>query len=146
MAKIAGRWVKIEIDDSAAAPQDVSSDLTSVTIPKEYAELDMTGFLDGSDNSVPGMPSSPVEVTGDFNPVATVGLYTVLSGIVGVAAGKTLTIAIGANATPTTGDPEFEGEFYCQKMNISATPKGKVQINASFRPYGSTAPAWGVVS
>jgi hypothetical protein len=77
MAKIAGRWVRIYIDDSGDSPQDVSADVTSVTIPKEYAELDTTGFLDNSDNSIPGMPSSPVEVAGDFNPASN-RLYDVL--------------------------------------------------------------------
>lgn len=146
MAKLAGRFLKVYIDDSSGAAQDVSNDIESVDIPDEYGELDVTGFGEGSDNSMPGMPSFPVEITGMFNPTATTGLFTVLKGIVGGYTARTLTVQVGQNAAPTTGDPEFEGEFWCSKMNVSATPKGKVALTASFRVSGSVAPAWGTVS
>ncbi len=146
MAKLAGRFLKVLIDDSGASPQDVSADIDSVDIPDEYGELDMTGFGEGSDNSSPGMPGFPVEINGTFNPAATTGLFTVLKGIVGGYTSRTLTVQQGQNAAPTTGDPEFEGEFWCSKIGISATPKGKTTLKASFRVMGSVAPAWGTVS
>jgi hypothetical protein len=146
MAKLAGRFLKVLIDDSGGTPRDVSADIDSVEIPDEYGELDMTGFGEGSENSAPGMPSFPVEIAGMFNPAATTGLFTVLSGIVGGYTGRTVTVQVGNNAAPTTGDREFEGEFWLSKLGISATPKGKTVIKASFRVMGSTAPAWGTVS
>jgi len=146
MAKLAGRFIKVYIDDSGGTARDVSSDVDSVEIPDEYGSLDMTGFSDGSVNSAPGMPNLPIRITGKFNPAATTGLYTVLKGILGSYTSKTVTVQVGQNAAPTTGDPEFEGEFWLQAMPISATPTGNVTISASFEVMGSTAPAWGTVS
>ncbi len=145
MAKLAGRFLKVLLDDSGGTARDVSADIESIDVPDEYGELDVTGFGEGAENSIPGLPSFPVEIQANFNPAATTGIYTVLKGSLGTYAGRTLTVQVGQNATPTTGDPEFEGEFWVQKMNISATPKGKVSLTASLRVYGSTAPAWGTV-
>ena len=145
MAKLSGQYFTVTIDDSGDAPRDVSSDVESADIPDEYGELDVTGFSDGAVNSIAGMPAFNVEITGNFNPAATTGLFTVLNGIKGGGA-KTLTVAVGQGAAPTTGDPEFEGEFWCQKVNIGATPQGKAALSASFRPSGSAAPAWGTVA
>lgn len=145
MAKLSGQYLVVYIDDSGDSPRDVSSDVKSIDIPDEYGEIDATGFSDGAVNSISGMPSFNVEITGMFNPGATTGLYTVLNGIKGGGA-KTLTVQIGQGAAPTTGDPEFEGEFWLQKMNVSATPQGETGITASLRPSGSTAPAWGTVA
>ena len=145
MAKLAGRWITVSLEDATPTARDISSDVTSIDIPTEYDELDTTGFSDGSKNSIPGMPGFNVELNGDFNPTTDTGLYTVLSDIVGDYAAHVLTVAVGQNTAPTTNDPEFEGSFWCPKMNISATPTGKVTISASLRVYGTTAPLWGVV-
>ena len=144
--KLSGKWIKVLIDDSSGNPQDVSHDIDSVDIPDEYGSLDMTGFMDGSVNSAAGMPNLPIKITGKFNPAATSGLFTVLSGILGGYTGRTVTVQVGQNTTPTTNDPEFEGEFWLQGMPIGATPTGNVTLGGNFEVYGSTAPAWGLVS
>jgi hypothetical protein len=144
MAKLSGQYITIALDDSGDAPRQVESDIESIDIPDEYGELDATGFSDGAVNSIAGMPALPVEMTGTFNPAATTGIYTVAQGIVGKGA-KTLTVAIGQAAAPVMGDPQFAGEFWLQKMNISATPQGKITITLSLRPSGSAAPAWSTV-
>ncbi|MBN1535188.1 MAG: hypothetical protein JW908_00545 [Anaerolineales bacterium] len=146
MSKLAGRWLKVYIDDAGLTAREVSSDVESVDIDDNYGELDVTGFSDGSENSIPGMPSFNVEMTCHFNPAATTGIYTVLNAIIGDYAGHTVTIQQGQNTTPTNGDPEFEGEYWLQSMKFSSDPKGKTTLTASFRVYGSTAPAWGTVS
>jgi hypothetical protein len=146
MAKLAGRWLKVLLDDGTGNPQDISNDLDSINIPNEFGEIDVTGFGDGAENSMPGLSNFSVEITGTFNPAAGNGLFTVLKAINGVYEGHTLTVQVGQNAAPTSGDPEFEGEFWCQKMNVSATPTGKTVINGSLRVYGATTPQWGTVS
>lgn len=143
MGKLSGQYIVVFIDDSGDSPQDVSVDVNSIDIPDEYGELDTTGFSDGAVNSIAGMPSFNVEVAGDLNPASN-SLYDVLKGIVGKGA-KTLTVQVGQGAAPTTGDPEFEGEFWCQKLNFAATPQGKPGVTTSLRPSGSVAPAWDVM-
>ncbi len=145
MAKLAGRWITVTLDDESPAAKDVSSDVDSIDIPMEFDELDITGFSDAVKNSMPGLPGFNVELTGTFNPTAD-QLGDVLIGIVGDYATHTLTVAVGANAAPAMGDPEFEGEFWCPKMQISASPTGKVVVTASLRVDGTTAPAWGTVA
>jgi hypothetical protein len=146
MAKLAGRWITVTLDDATPTARAITSDVQSIDIPMEFDEIDVTGFSDGSKNSIPGMPGFNVEIVGKFNPTASTGLYTVINDIVGDYLGHTLTVAIGQNKAPTTDDPEFEGEFWCPKMSIRATPSGGVELVASLRVYGIVAPAWGTVS
>lgn len=145
MPKLKAQYLKVEVDDSALAPQDISKDLDTVDFPYEYEEIDVTGFTEGVVNEMPGMLTAPITMSGTFNPATTTGYFTVIKGIVGVYTGHTVTIAIGQNTTPTTGDPEYEGEYWCKSMNVSGTPRGKLVLATEFRPYGATAPAWGVV-
>lgn len=144
MPKLSGQYITVAIDDSGDSPQDVSTWVESIDIPDEYAELDVTGFSDGAVNSIAGMPSFNVEIVGSFDSSAN-SLWDVLKGIVGKGA-KTLTVAVGEGAAPSTGDNEFEGEFWCPKINISTTPQGKIQITTSLRVSGAAVPAWGVVA
>jgi len=146
MAKLAGKWLKIYLDNDAGLPCDISTYVESIDLPTEFDELDVTGFLDGSKNSIPGMPGFNIELACSFSVDATVGTHTVLSDIVGTGSAHTLTAQLGQNTTPTTGDPEFEGEFWCPKYGVSATPTGKVAVTSSLRVYGSVAPGWGLVS
>lgn len=146
MAKLGGRYLSIDLDDSGGNVRAFEGDVDSVDIPIEYDELDITGFSDGSKNSIPGMPGFNVEISGTFNPTANTGIFALLNDIVGDYSGHTLTIAIGLNTAPTSTDPEFEGEFWCPKIQITGTPTGKMVITASLRVYGGTAPLWGAVA
>jgi hypothetical protein len=145
MAKLAGRWLTVSLEDSTT-PRDISSDVQSIDLPTEFDEIDTTGFSDAAKNSIPGMPAFNVELAGTFNPVVSVGLFTVLKDIVGDYAGHVLTVAVGQNKAPENGDPEFEGSFWCPKLGVSGTPTGGLEITTSLRVYGAAAPAWGVVS
>jgi hypothetical protein len=145
MAKLAGKWLKVYIDDVNTIPRDVSSDVESVDIDDSYGEVDVTGINHGSLNSVPGMASKPIEMVCHFNPAPTTGIYTVLKDIVGKYVGITVTIQQGQNTAPTIGDPEWEGEYWLQAMRISSDPKGKSTITASFKVFGSAAPDWNEV-
>ncbi len=142
MAKLTGDHIIVQLDDSAGTPRDISADVESTDIPDEFDDVEVTGFSEGSHNSIPGMANFPVELQGVFNAAATTGLFTVLKGIVGQKLGHTLIVDVGQGAAPVTGDPRFTGEFWCQKMNISATPAGKVAVTASLRVFGAVAPGW----
>ena len=146
MPKLAGRFLKVYIDNGAGAPQDVSADIDSVEIPDEYGSLDVTGFGEGAVNSIPGMPNLPIRMTGHFNPAATTGLFTVLKSIAGLYQSSTVTVQVGLNAAPVANNPEFEGEFWLASWPKSATPAGKIVINVNLEVFGSAAPAWGTVS
>lgn len=145
MAKLAGRFLSVQIDDSGGTQRDVSADVESVEIPLEYGEVEVTGFGEGGENSIPGMPKDSVRIRGKFNPAATTGLYTVAKGILGSYTSKTVDIRVGQNAAPTTGDPKFSGEFWLKSMNISMTPQGAVMLDLEFLQFGSALATWGTV-
>lgn len=140
--KLAGRFLKVFIDDANGAPQDVSGDLDYVELPNEFGEVDVTGLGQGGGDVIPGMPAFPVELKGTFNPTATTGLFTVLKGLRGSYRGKTMAVAIGNNAIPTASDKRFVGEFWLQKLTTGMGVKTKAPILASLRPFGETAPHW----
>ncbi len=145
MAKLAGRFLRVYLEDAGGVLQDVSAGIQSVEIPDEYLEVDTTGLSEGTENSIPGLPGMPVEITGLFSP-ASGSLYDVVRGIAGKAAGYSLRVQVGQNAAPVVGDPEFSGEFWCSKVSFGVGAKGANVMTASLRVYGETAPAWDVVN
>ena len=141
------RWIRVWVDDvTAGTPRDISTSVTNVTVPINYATEDVTGYSDGVTNVSIGHPSMNVTMDGVLDNTATTGSHIVLSGIVGIVdddasnAPYTVTVQIGIRKAPEAGDPEFEGEFYCAEYNLN----GDLTWNASFHPASSTAPAWGV--
>ena len=140
------RWFLIQIDDSGTAPRDLTGDLIPGTITgggRTLDEVEMTGVSDEYKNFLSGHANS--EIGGQFylNDTAVTGSFTVLNGIVGVVG--TITMQFGAGAAPTTGDPEWEGEYICLAADI-ALAGNKPVVNARFLPSGSVAPAWGTVT
>jgi len=137
------RWIRVYVDNSADAAQDISADVSNVSgAGLDYETSDVTGYSDGVKNFTIGHPSSEIEITGPFDNTATTGAHTVFTGIAGsMAATRTLTVQIGIRAAPTTGDPEFEGEYYCSKYVVG----GDGTYSAMLVPASGTAPAWGSV-
>ena len=147
--KTHNRWTRVWVDDVAAGTaRDISTDVTSVDIPIVYETQDVTGYSDGVDNFQLGHPSVNITMSGNLNNTATTGSHIVLSGIVGIVdddgsnAPYTVTVQYGIRKAPETGDPEFEGEFYCSEYNLS----GDLTWTATFVPASSTLPAWGTMA
>ena len=141
------RWIRVWVDDTVGAgtPRDISTSVTNVTVPINYATADVTGYSDGVTNVSIGQPSMDVTMDGVLDNTATTGSHIVLAQILGIVddasnAPFTVTVQVGIRKAPEAGDPEFEGEFYC----TSYTVNGDLTWNATFSPGSSTAPAWGV--
>jgi hypothetical protein len=143
MAKLTGPYIKVLIDKSTTA-KDVSADIESIDVPDDWIKADMTGFGEGVENSAPVLPTMVLTIVGKMNP-ATDRLYDVALANRGLRTGQTVTIQIGQNAAPTTGDPEIEGEFWQQKMTIGATPKSAIGLTLVYEPLGGVAPTFGTV-
>jgi len=142
--KTNARWIRVSVDDSGDTARDISASVSNVSeVGLSYEETDVTGYSDGVINFTLGHPSSEIEITGPMSNTADVGSHVVFSGIVGdESATRTVTIQIGIRAAPTSGDPEFEGEYYCSRYTVS----GDGTYTARMVPGGSTAPAWGTVA
>lgn len=142
--KTNARWVRFLIDDSGATARDVSASVTNISgVGLSYGETDVTAYSDGVRNFTLGHAESQLDVTGTFNNTATTGAHTVFKDIAGQqSATVTVTVQIGIRAAPTTGDPEFEGEYYCSSYLVN----GDGTWTARVVPGSGTAPAWTTVS
>ena len=142
--KTNAKHIRVIVDNSTAATKDISAFVSNVSgVGLSYAEQDVTAYSDGVINFTLGHPSSEIEITGPFSNTAATGSHTVLNGIVGQqSATITLTVQIGIKAAPTTGNPEFEGEYYCSSYVVN----GDGTYTARFVPASATAPAWGTVA
>lgn len=142
------RGFRLLFDDSGATPRDLSADLIPGSVSgagKSLEEIDMTGVSDTVRKYLAGYATSPVSARFHMNDTATTGAHTVLKDMVGLVG--TLTLQYGQNgATPTTGDPEWEGEYTLMSANI-VIDGGKFVIDAAWQPAsGQADPAWGTYS
>ncbi len=142
MAKLTGPFITVQIDKAGAGPNDVSSDIESITVPDEWIEADITGFGEGVENSVAVLPTMVLEIVGKMNPTSN-RLYDVAKANRGLHTSQSIIIDIGQNAAPAGGDPRISGEFWQQKMSIGATPKSAIGLTLTYKPMDGTAPTIG---
>ena len=141
------RSMRLYFDDSGASARDLSGDMITGSMGGgglTFEEAEMTGVSESVRNYLAGHATSTVTAQFHMNDTATTGAYTVLTGNQGGTG--TLTLQFGqSGAAPTTGDPEWEGEYVL--LDASVTLNGNVPIiNATFQPTGAVAPAWGTVA
>ena len=146
------RSFRVKFDDSSGAVQDISGDLLPGTFTGGgliFDRAEMTGVSDAVKNFLAAHPMS--ELSGQFhlNDTATTGAHTVFISQIGVngAAGlNTLTLEWGqSGAAPTTGDPDWEGEYILISMPLSMSG-GKTIMTATWLPVTSAVPVWGTVT
>lgn len=140
------RSFRILVDDSGGTARNLSGDLVPGSVSGgglTFDEAEMTGVSETVKNFLAGHANSEISANFHMNDTATTGATTVLNGKVGSAG--TVTLQWGqAGAAPTTGDPEWEGEYVLLSNNIQLD--GNKHVHACvFKPSGSTAPAWGTV-
>jgi len=145
------RGFRLSFDDSGGTARDLSGDLVPGSVSGGglvFDEADMTGVSESVYNFLRGHANSEITATFHMNDTATTGATTVLNGqlLPSVAGTGTLTLQWGASsAAPTNPDPEWEGE-YVLLMGSIALDGNKHVHNVTFKPTGSTAPAWGTVT
>jgi hypothetical protein len=146
MARI-GKWTKVLMDDSGGTPRDISADVISIDgLPLAYDEIEASGFTQDH-NYLAGQADAQISLEMKFTTTALTGTHTVFSGIVGSNTARTLTVQPGNNAAPTSGDPEFEGEFIVTQYTVTPAKDGMQTSTAALRiGPNATIPAWGTVS
>ena len=139
------RGFRILFDDEVPTQRDLSADLIagSVSFGREYESVDLMGVSEGFHNFLANFWSAPISAQFHLNNAAD-RAFDVLNAKVGGSAG-TLTLRWGsAGAAPTTGDPEWEGEYVLLGLPQSFSG-GTAIITANWEISGSTAPAMGTV-
>jgi hypothetical protein len=142
-----GKFTKVLVDDSGATARDISTDVTSMSSNLTYQEVEIGGFTEDM-RYLAGRGDASYTLTGRVNTTALTGSHTVLKDIVGPNGGTTITVTIqyGNNAVPVSGDPEFEGEFFCTSYEVTPELDGAQTFTANFKPGSTTLPAWGTVT
>lgn len=141
------RSFRLLFDDSGGTPRDLSSSLvknsvSGLGIARE--DIDMTGASDDLMSSLAGQGSGEITAQFIMDDTATTGSSTVLFPQVGNTG--TFTGQFGqSGAAPTTGDPEWEGEYTLLAADVSITG-GRAVISARWRVAPSATPAWGTVA
>ena len=144
--KTHSRYIKVLLDNAGGSPQDITASVDSIgDIGLTYDQADVTAINDSVMQYLAGRGDADIQLGGPFNNTATTGAHVVLTGLNGANTAATLTVQIGIRAAPTTGDPEFEGEFVVTKYTVSgdmSAPKWSASLKPAF---GTSAPAWGTV-
>lgn len=137
---------RLSWDDSGGTARDLSADLVPGSISGggfTFDEADMTGVSQTVYNFLADRATSEISGSFHMNDTATTGATTVLNGTGGKVG--TLTLQWGQNgAAPTTGDPEWEGEYVLLSNNVTMDGNKPVH-NCTWKPSGATPPAWGTV-
>lgn len=145
------RSFRLLFDDTGATARNLSGDLVPGSVSGgglTFDEANMTGVSETVVNFLRGHANSTISAQFHMNDTATTGATTVLNAQAapGVAGTGTLTLQWGqSGAAPTTGDPEWEGEYVLTVNEIGLNGNTFVH-NCTFRPTGATPPAWGTVS
>lgn len=143
---LSGDHVIVKMDDSGGVLRAFADgDIRSVDLGLAYDQFDVTGFGDEAHRFINGQLRAPVTIEGYLTTETPNGTHTVIQGA--FAAGKqvTLEVQVGDNATPTTNDPKFSGEFLIASYRPQIMTGGAVMFTATLKPATGTAPTWGKV-
>lgn len=144
---ISGDNVVVKMDDSGGTLRTFDDgDIISVDLGLKFDQFDVTGFGDAVHNMINGQLRAPVTLKGYLTTTTDVGTHTVIKDVFAQGKTATLTVQVGQNAAPTTGDPEYSGEFLVSSYVPVLSNGGAVSFTATLVPATGTAPAWGTVS
>jgi hypothetical protein len=86
-----------------------------------------------------------VTLKGLLTTTAETGTHTVIKDAFAQGKQVSLEVQVGQNAPPTTGDPEYTGEFYIESYKPILETGGAVKFEATLKPAIGTAPLWATV-
>ena len=147
MAVLAGDHIIVKLDDNGGTARTFDDgDIISVNMPLTFKQHMVAGFGDVTENYINGQLQSPVTLKGYLTTTALVGTHTVLKDAFENGAQVSLAVQVGNNATPTSGDPEFTGEYIIESYKPTLETGSAIQFEATLKPAIGTAPSWGTVS
>jgi hypothetical protein len=132
MAFKVGKDAKFVIDDSSGDPQNISVNVTSVSLPSSVETGETTTFTDSSKTFIPGLIDHTLSIEGYFDSTADLS-DAVLSGLVGHDESSTFTFAPHNAAT----FPEYEGECWITSYEVSAATADVISFSAAFQCTGT---------
>lgn len=147
MAVLAGDHIVVKMDDNGGTLRTFEAgDIMSVDVPLTFKQHMVAGFGDEAENYINGQLQSPVTIKGYLTTTALVGTHTVLKDAFENGAQISLAVQMGQNTTPTSGDPEFNGEYLIESYKPTIETGSAIQFEATLKPATGTAPSWATVS
>lgn len=144
---LAGDHVVVKMDDSSGSLRTFANgDISSVDLGLSYDQHDVTGFGDAAHKVINGQLNAPVTLRGFVTTADLVGTHPVINGAFMAGNQVTLKVAVGNNAPPQAGDPEYTGEFFVESYRPTLETGKAVTFEATLKPALGTAPAWGVMA
>lgn len=143
---LAGDHVVVKMDDNSGTLRTFADgDIISVDLGQAFQQHDVTGFGDEARHMINGQVQAPVNIRGYLTTTDT-GTHTVIGGAFAAGSQVTLSVAVGDNTTPTSGDPEYTGEFLVTSYRPTLATGSAVTFEAQLVPATGAAPAWGTMS
>jgi hypothetical protein len=134
--KVSAKGAVVTLTDPTTA-RTISGDVASFEIEHNAGLLDVTGFNEGGQNFVPGLPVHSVTLDLFYNSAATTGAWTVMRAI--IAAGTACTMTIKPEAAGLT----LTIICFPACLPVSAAPDGTLKIGSvKFVQMGSVAGSW----
>jgi hypothetical protein len=118
-------------------PRTISGDVKQYSFNQSAGLNEVTGFGDGGQNFIPGLPVHDLTLDCYYNNTATTGVWTVLRAIMAAGTACTITLKPEASALTLT--------FICfpESVPITGQPSGNVEIGSvKFVQMGATAGTW----
>jgi hypothetical protein len=144
---LAGDHVVVKMDDSGGTLRTFADgDIMSVDLGQAYQQHDVTGFGDAAKHAINGQMQTPVTLRGYVTTTPSTGTHPVINGAFQAGATVTLRVAVGDNTTPTSGDPEYSGEFVVTSYRPTLATGSAVTFEAMLVPATGAAPAWGTLA
>lgn len=144
---IAGDHVIVKMDDSSGTLRTFDNgDIISVDLGQAYQQHDVTGFGDEAKHFINGQVQAPVSMRGYVTTTANIGTHTVISDAFAAGSTVSLAVAVGNNAAPVSGDPEYTGEFVVTSYRPTLATGSAVTFEAQLVPATGTAPIWGTMA
>jgi hypothetical protein len=118
-------------------PRTISGDVQSFSIEHSAGLIDITGFNEGGQNFIPGLPVHSVTLDLLYNNTTTTGAWTVMRAI--QTAGTACTLTIKPDPTGLT----LTLICFPESFNLSATPDSSLSMGSiRFVQMGATAGSW----
>jgi hypothetical protein len=144
---LAGDHVIVKMDDAGGTLRTFANgDITSVDLSLTNDQIDVTGFGSEVHQFINGQRQAPVTIKGNVTTTALTGTHTVINGAFAAGTQVTLRVAVGNNTTPTTGDPEYSGEFLVESYKPMLENGKAVTFEAKLQPATGSTPSWGTMS
>lgn len=135
MSKITGLGMQLEVDDSAGSPQDISNDVSEVTVNTSRGSQDVTGLDKEAFERLLLLADASVSLKGTFNAVLSHSVFKDFGTLFAGEVGRTVTLTY-------PGAVVLELELVFENYNVVRGADGSLTWTVSGKLSDGTVPNW----